>query len=265
MPSRTFTVCTLNTWKCDGRYRDRLELMTAEACRLRPDILLLQEAFAAPSLGLDTAAHLARALGYGFAVAPARAKPRLFEGAAVDSVSGLAVLSRGDIRSSRTVPLSDDARDGERISQVVELVLDGLRLLLVNMHLVYLPDCDDLRRVEMEETFAALPPLDDYDAAILAGDFNCAPDSAPIRWLLEESGLRIADACAAAGADFITREQGSTRPAMRMDDIFLLETGKESRFRVDRVERVFQTPDPTLGILPSDHYGVLATLERRSG
>ena len=261
MPADPFTVCTLNTWKCDGRYRDRLGLMAAEARRLVPDVLLLQEAFAAPALGLDTAAHLARTLGCGFAGAPARAKSRDFEGTPVDSISGLAVLSRGAVRSSRAVPLQADARDGERISQVVELTLDGARLLVVNMHLVYLPDRDDLRREQIEATLAALPPLDRYDAAILAGDFNCPPDSVPIRWLLTESGHRVTDACAAAGADFITREANARRPAQRIDRIFLVETGAAPAVRVSKVERVFETRDPALGILPSDHYGVMAWFE----
>lgn len=261
MPGASFTVCTLNTWKCDGRYRDRLALMEAEARRLRPDILLLQEAFAAPSLGLDTTMRVAGALGHDFAGAPARAKLRGFEGAAVASISGLAVLSRGDIQSSRAVPLPEDARDGERIAQIVEIMLHGRRLLVVNMHLVYLPDRDDLRRAELEATLAALPPLDRYDAAVMAGDFNCPPDSPPIRWLMEQSGRRVVDACTAAGVEFITHEKSRSRPAQRIDYIFLLETGSGAGVRIATAGRVFETRDPALGILPSDHYGVLARIE----
>src|SRR5690606_41549834 len=113
---------------------------------------------------------------------------------------------------------------------------------------------------QMPAPLAALPPLHRYDAAFLAGDFNCPPESAPIRWLLTESGYRITDA-RAAGTDFITRETSARRPAQRIDHIFLLETRPDPAVTVARIERVFDRRDAALGILPSDHYGVMGWFE----
>lgn len=257
---RTLSVITLNTWKCDGRYRDRLRLMAAEAKRLSPDILLLQEAFSAPATATtqaaDTAADLAEALCCGLAIAPARDKTRDFEGAAVRSRSGLAILTRGQILSNRSIALPVPKGDDDRISQIAEIDIDGLRLLAVNTHLTHVRDRDDARQREIAATVAALAPMADYDAALFGGDFNCPPDSPPIAWLLTESGLRVTDICAAAGADFITNEGSARRPPQRIDHVFLLETGSTRRVAIKDAARVFDTKDPALGIMPSDHYGV---------
>ena len=168
---RTLSVITLNTWKCDGRYRDRLRLMAAEAKRLSPDILLLQEAFSAPATATtpsaDTAAHLAETLSCALAIEPARDKIREFEGATVQSRSGLAILSRGEIRSSRAVTLPVPEKDDDRISQIAEIDIDGVRLLVVNTHLTHVRDQDSLRQQEIAATLAALPPLEGYDAVLV--------------------------------------------------------------------------------------------------
>jgi endonuclease/exonuclease/phosphatase family metal-dependent hydrolase len=73
-------IVSLNTWKCDGPYRQRLGLMAEELAALAPDVLLLQEVFATEDGHADTAAFLAQALAMHVIVSPARRKHRLFEG-----------------------------------------------------------------------------------------------------------------------------------------------------------------------------------------
>jgi len=249
-------ICTLNTWKCDGRYRDRLKLMAAETARIKPDILMLQEAFAAGED--DTAATLAAAMDGTVAAAPARDKERDFGGRTVRSTSGLAFITTGEIVSSRAVSLPVPDADDNRISQIAEIEIGGKRLLAVATHLTHITEADSERQAEIEATLAALPDLSGYDAALFAGDFNCRPETPPIRWLLEESGVGAIDVCAAAGMEIVTRDTSSRYPPCRIDHIFLLDTG--SPVAIDRVTRVYDTRDPTLGIFPSDHYGVMAEL-----
>ncbi len=160
------TVLTLNTWKCDGDYLKRLALLRHGIAALRPDICLLQESFAAGALGWDTAEHIAEALAYRVAYAPARDKERVIDGRPVRSQSGLALLTRGRINASQTVSLPDTPEDGERIAQISAVTIDGKRLLVVNLHLTYLLDRDELRQAELAATLAALPTLVGYDAAI---------------------------------------------------------------------------------------------------
>lgn len=256
----TLTVATLNSWKCDGEYRKRVGIITGQACDLKPDILLMQEAFIAPEMGLNTAERVADALGYNLALHPARTYPRRVEGEKTPSSSGLAILSRGTITDSRIIPLESDKMDGERISQIAEIEIDGLRVLAINMHLTFLEDGDPMRQREMEQTLEALPDLSVFDLAVMGGDFNCPPDSPPMQWLLNEAPIEITECCQSAGLAFNTIEHDWTDGPAQID--YLCRVGP-SAFKIARVRRVFDVTDPEHGILPSDHYGVWAKLSRK--
>lgn len=167
----TVRLVTLNTWKGDGAYTQRLAAMAAGLRALAPDLLALQEALAAPAAGYDTAAYLAAALGLTAATLPLRRKPRTVEGRVIDSTSGLAVLSRWPIRAQRTVPLTSDPRDGERAALVAEIDAPGRPITVACVHLTHLADADELRWREWREVQAAVAGR---DAAIVAGDFNAA-------------------------------------------------------------------------------------------
>lgn len=160
---------TLNTWKGDGAYVKRLDAMAAGLAALSPDIVTLQEVLAAPAAGYDTAAHLAASLRMNAASLPLRRKPRLVEGRTVDSTSGLAVLSRWPIRRERSVPLTADARDGERAALVAEIETHERPITIACVHLTHLSDTESLRRRQWHEVAAA---LSGPAAAIVAGDFN---------------------------------------------------------------------------------------------
>ncbi|CAA7616894.1 endonuclease/exonuclease/phosphatase family protein [Magnetospirillum sp. UT-4] len=179
-------VVTLNTWKGDGPYGRRLELMTGLLAGLAADVVALQEVLQAPDLGLDTAAHLARHLDMTPAFLPLRHKRRRIEGAEADSWSGLAVLTRRPLRSFRAVPLPADARDGERAALVAEL--EGLAVAVV--HLTHLADAGELRRRQWRMAAAALGENGD---AVIAGDVN-----APVEALAPE-GSGFADCRTALG------------------------------------------------------------------
>lgn len=178
------SIVTLNTWKGDGDYRRRMVATVDLLAGLEPDIVLLQEAFAVPSRRISTAKTLSSALGLHCAYHPAREKTRSFEGQDVLSQSGLAVLARNQILSSRAVTLPADARDGERIAQIAEIVgaggTDGApTVTILNLHLTHLEDRSELRRRQCVTALSALP--EDVDGPIVAGgDFNDIVDAA---WL----------------------------------------------------------------------------------
>jgi len=252
------TAATLNTWKGDGDYRRRVELICDKAKTLCLDILLLQESFEATALGLDTAKAVSDALGFSMAIQRARLKEREVEGVWGETGSGLAILTRGKILSDTRIALDADAEDGERISQAVEIALDGLNMLIVNTHLTYLKNADAMRRRELEQTLTALPDLSQYDLVLMGGYLNCRPDSAPIQWLLGEAPVAVEEACAATGMFFNTVERDGGR-SRQIDYLFRLGN---SDFRFNRVRRVFDGRDLETDILPSDHFGVWARLTR---
>lgn len=167
-------IASLNSWKCDGDYHRRLDLMAAGLAALDLDAVALQEVFAAPALGLDTARRLAGPLGMTAVALPLRAKPRRVGGRMVASTSGVAVLSRWPVTSSRPVPLTADAEDGERAALVVELDVRGVPLAFASLHLTHLRGRDELRRRQLAEVLAALDP---WPRAVAAGDFNAPADA----------------------------------------------------------------------------------------
>ena len=137
------TLVTLNTWKGEGDYPARLSAMGDLLEELNPDLVFLQEVLAIPGTDIDTAKILAERLGCRAVSHPARNKPRRIDGEVYHSTSGLALLSRLELRSAQSVSLPTDPADGERIAQIVECDIGDAGmppLIAVNLHLSHLPD-----------------------------------------------------------------------------------------------------------------------------
>lgn len=262
MPDRAvLTAVTLNTWKGAGDYAARLALMAAGLRALRPDLVLLQEVLAVPAREVQTGETLARALGLHHAHAPARAKPRPFAGAVLDSHSGLSVLSRGPVLAHERVALPGDVADGERIAQVVRIAWGGAPLAVVNLHLTHLDGADHLRCRQMEAILAAVA---DDAAVLVGGDFNAGPASPPLALLHGVPGRVASDAWAAAGGPRPTLTLPDTRTlgVRCVDHLVLLQSAGNAAFAITGARRVLDTPDPASGLLPSDHVGVLVEVKR---
>lgn len=173
-------IVTLNTWKNDGDYARRLPLMRDGLAAMAPDVVCLQECFAAE--GFDTAAWLAAELGLSLYAAPARAKLRTHQGASLHSTSGLAILARPDATASATLPLASHPADGERIAQRLDLVSDGRNLRILNLHLTHLRSAADLRAAQLIQALE-WAQTDLQGGLVVAGDLNAAatdPALAPL-------------------------------------------------------------------------------------
>ena len=181
------TLVTLNTWKGEGDYPARLSAMGDLLEELNPDLVFLQEVLAIPGTDIDTAKILAERLGCRAVSHPARNKPRRIDGEVYHSTSGLALLSRLELRSAQSVSLPTDPADGERIAQIVECDIGDAGmppLIAVNLHLSHLPDAHKLRQSQ----FATAHNSAGYGpgaTAVFAGDFNDDPDD---RWISEAVG-----------------------------------------------------------------------------
>jgi endonuclease/exonuclease/phosphatase family metal-dependent hydrolase len=261
--SDTLTLVTLNTWKNGGDYPRRLALMGEQLAALAPDLVVLQEVFVAPGVGVDTADSLATALAMDSLHAPARAKPRPHEGGAVDSSSGLAVMTRLSVDRYERLSLPPDPDGGERVALIARMRWNGLALAVVNLHLTYEPDAHDRRCEQVREIVRALRAGEPTDAVVLAGDFNAEPESDPLRWLREASGFSVVNAWEAAGGPqpTMTEPPGSTTLGARcVDHIMLLQPPRRAVLEFAAAGRVLDRVDPHSGILPSDHAGLRAAL-----
>jgi endonuclease/exonuclease/phosphatase family metal-dependent hydrolase len=260
--STRLSIVTLNTWKNDGDYPRRLALMAGQLAALAPDIVVLQEVFAAPELGAHTGDALAEALAMDQIHEAARAGQRRHGDESVESTSGLSLLSRIPIESHQRLELPADS-EGERIAIAAWTEWNGARIAIVNLHLTYRPDAHALRRRQLKTVVKSMTGRGAADAIVLAGDFNAEPDSPPLLWLRESSGFSISDAWDAAGGPrpTMTEPSGSTTIGSRcIDHILLLQPPGKPAATFVAAERVLDRLDPDSGILPSDHAGLRAVL-----
>ncbi len=259
VPGEALVVMTLNTWKGDGAYSARLQLMAEEVRRLDPDILLLQECFAAPELGHDTTAALADATGFHSANWPGRKKIRLCDGAEAVSTSGLAVLSRYPIRRWWALELPSDPRDGERAALFAEIDHPAGAILAVSLHLTHLRDAQALRRLQFEAILAELADVPPATLAIVGGDFNAAPDAEEFVNLHAPGGGRLVDCRRLVGVPTAVTCAGNGDGAC-IDHIFMRVWKDEEASLVTGVSVVLDRADPETGLLASDHFGVKASI-----
>jgi len=238
-------IVTLNTWKNEGEYVRRLDLMARGLAALAPDVVCLQECFAGG--GRDTAASLASALGLNCYARPSRAKPRRHEGAVVASTSGLAMLSRLPAIAEGARALASDPADGERIAQRLDLAAEGRRLRILNLHLTHLSGLDSAGLRARQLADALCWAGGDLAAGlVVAGDLNAGAADPALAALKAQVGFEA--------ATFLGPRADRDGPAI--DHLVLQHSGG---WRVASRLRALDEVDPE-GWLPSDHAAVVVDL-----
>jgi len=256
-------IATLNTWKCDGRYRDRLAWMADGLLALRPDIVLLQEAFLCNEFGLDTARHLADHLSLKVARLPGREKARMFEGQRRRSFSDLAILHRMRPLAKARLPLPQHKDDPDRQAQRVDFEWQGIPLAITNVHLTHRrgEDGDRAREQQVLASTEFCHPLS-QGIALLGGDFNAAPSSAAMRNLIPPAGAtELSPMSADNRGTFQGEYDKEATPTPRIDYLFVYKDNKcnaEVTWEWERVE--MNMPVGPHDEFPSDHAAVVAKL-----
>lgn len=258
----TLKLITYNTWKCDGDYLLRLQLMQEQLAPLRPDILLLQEAYAEIDGGHSTAVSLARALDMQLDYLPARFNMRKAAGRRRGSWSGMALLSRLPVTSHDRLLLPTHPDDGERVAQLAVLTVGDHRLLVINAHLTYLPAADATRIAQLR-TLLNHPWLGEpYAAVLLCGDLNASPESAAMTWLRTRSGWRVTDLYqhlhpGRPRASILADRQAYAGAALgpNVDYVLLLEDRWPAELQPLSAAYVLDRPARS-GHYPSDHFAL---------
>lgn len=251
-----FSLLTINTWKCDGNYRQRMVLLRTQLGDLKPDVIACQEVFSADEA--DTGRELARSLGMFYSYAPARKKPRLFEGNLTDSESGLGVLSRYPILQTDTLPLPPHPDDTDRLAQLCWLRVNGTPVLVVNTHLTHLRGQSELRQQQLA-TLLAHPALTDPGGTVfLCGDFNAEAQSPEIQFLPNHPTVSVQNTYALGNGTppgYTMPDRTGKGRSRCIDFIFSLSPVTITEARV-----VLDLADAD-GNYPSDHCGVLITAQ----
>jgi endonuclease/exonuclease/phosphatase family metal-dependent hydrolase len=257
-------VVSLNTGRNESDFFRRMDAMARGLVSLNPDVVFLQEVLSVPGERIDASLEFARRLGMHHEHQAQRLKPRVLYGDRVSSTSGLTVLSRVPARSLSSVVLPTVPEDGERVSQVVSLDLQTPSLLLVNVHLTFLPgpEGDKLRMEQIRLTIDEAERGGPARTVIVAGDFNAAPGDAAFDSLASDrrfdfgpgplddlpptylGGLVRASRTGGLAIDHIAVYHPLGTPSLRIAGRFLALT----------------EPDVNSGVMPSDHAAVVADL-----
>jgi endonuclease/exonuclease/phosphatase family metal-dependent hydrolase len=243
------TLLTINTWKCDGDYYNRREVLKNELLMSDAQVILCQECFRSIDGKIDTLGYLSQELGMTAYAVPAREKKRLLGDQWVDSFSGLGILTTLPVTGASVIELPSDEADGGRKAQLVTIEpAPGVELSVANIHLTHLPD-DALRRRQLQ---TILTVMQDSKTAfrIIGGDWNAKPDNPTLLHMMETTPM----------ADCYVLGNGAGQSRW-VDHFFTLPLSKPSTYpSFIRAGVVLDQPDAGSGLYPSDHFGIRITL-----
>jgi endonuclease/exonuclease/phosphatase family metal-dependent hydrolase len=267
-------VVTWNLWWRFGPWEARQKAILAELRELRPDVVGLQEVWAAD--GENQAEWLAGELGMHWTWAPSPAPERWRRRIGDPTVDiGNAVLSRWPVadRRSLRLPTPADLDDG-RLALYARLATPSYDIPFFTAHLTSVPHGSAVRcrQVTALAEFVAANRVDTPFPAVVTGDFNACPDSDEIRLF---GGLRTAPVVpgqvffdawqyADPAAPSATWDRANPyvasvlEPSVRIDYIHVAPPGADGLGHVQHVRRAGD--GPVDGVWPSDHAAVVADL-----
>jgi endonuclease/exonuclease/phosphatase family metal-dependent hydrolase len=254
----TIKIITINTWKCDGDYNARINILAEQLQALKPAIVACQECFYSDEGNADTLKFLADSLQMNYTFVPGRFKKRYFDGEWVDSFSGLGILSAYPLTAIGEFDLPPVPGDEDRKAQQAEITLPaGKKLLLTNTHLTHLNNT--LARKTQAEALAGIATADQsHNYNIICGDFNATLDSIEIKAFMNKAN---AVDCYKSGNGTEPRHSlanaFSRNIHICVDHIFALPVPGENRYpEFINANAVLNVQDKTTGLYPSDHFGI---------
>lgn len=260
----TVRVVTWNVWGRFGPWREREQAIIESLIALDPDVVAMQEAWC-DQAGLDQAARLARALGYHAAYGGGTLL-------AEDWGTGSGLLARWPIERHeyREFSSSDPERWG---GSALFARVAGPRgaLATFSVALDWPPHSSAVRQASVRQLVAfVLEVAGPAFPTVICGDFNAPPDSDELRMLTGRTetvapGFALFDAWEMAGegpGHTWARSNPWTAPAFlpdrRIDYVLIGRPRRGGAGHVVRCSLAGTTPQE--GIVPSDHYAVVADL-----
>ncbi|WP_067486447.1 endonuclease/exonuclease/phosphatase family protein [Actinomadura hibisca] len=260
-------VLTLNLWETRGDWPRRRDALAAGLARLDPDLIAFQES--AKRDDYDQAADL---LGDGYHLAhSAKREP---------DGQGVTIASRWPLREVREADLEVPPRTADSACTTLLAEVDGpVPLLFANHFPSWRPHLEYEREqqavIAAREVEAMLAGRD--LPVVVAGDMDAAPESASMRFWTGRQSLEGTSVCyqdvweyvrgTAPGHTYTPANplmDADDWPFRRIDYILVRRNDDgEMPLRVRDCARVFV--DPIEGVQASDHYGISAVLEPRSG
>ncbi|AKZ56353.1 Endonuclease/exonuclease/phosphatase [Streptomyces ambofaciens ATCC 23877] len=266
-------VVTWNLWWRFGPWADRQKAILAVLRELRPDVVGLQEVWAADD-GSNLAQWLAGELGLHCAFAASEAPGRWQRRIGDDTVGiGNAVLSRWPVTrwAALRLPAPEEFDDG-RLAFHALLDAPGHPVPFFTTHLNSGAHAAAVRREQaaaLAEFVARHRVGTGFFPPVVTGDFNALPDSAEVRLLTRATpaGAALRDAWehadpAAPSATWDGTNPyipGPPGPGARIDHVHVGPPGPAGLGRVRAARRAGD--GPVDGVWPSDHAAVVVDLD----
>ena len=260
---QNLSVVTINTWKCDGDYFNRMLLMVEELKAIAPDIIACQECFQTKDENADTLNYLAEQLGMYQTFLPGREKSRYFDGGWRDSLSGLGILSRFPLTELPPVLLPLTSEDDERkLQQAIVTLPNGEHVLITNLHLTHISDAENTRLLQIEKLAFVINQNQTHQNHFICGDFNATSSSLEIESLQALSNI------------FDLYEEGDgDKPCISLapeyhhfervcvDFIFAQALPNATKHKVIKSSIVLKQYSEAFKTYPSDHFGIFVEIE----
>lgn len=262
-------VATINTWKCQGNYERRLQLLTEGFKRENYDILCCQESFRTIDGVYDTARTLATELGMTYSFTGARQKKRVFRGKKIESQAGLTILTGPETSmiKSGSFPTPEKSKIKGSAAQFAIIRKNGDAVLILNIYLSHLPNKKKLRRKQLEAIFSHPIMEKQYAAIMLCGDFDTKPGNEEVSFLKKETGFKVRDGFIEGGGNprvsallqnsYIDEEEDGKH----IDHIFVLQDRKNPVAKMTfSNSRILLHQSDGQKLMPSNHFGVALEL-----
>jgi endonuclease/exonuclease/phosphatase family metal-dependent hydrolase len=250
-------------WRFGPRWQDRRPGIRRTLERLDPDVVALQEVWAAPDT--TQADELADELGMHAVFAGPSYPPA----PAGDVGLGIAVLSRWPVLDHEALVMPARHRSWDPVTLAVRVAHPAGPLPIVATCLEYgVPYTDDrIAQGAFVADLATSPRFDGPCPVLLMGDLNAAVDSPVLRPV----GDVLTDAWVAGGGSLAAVTLPSSHPSApleagpelvdrRIDHIFFRAGREDQHVLVEGVQLVGAAVE---GVYPSDHRGVVADLRWR--
>ncbi|WP_460662494.1 endonuclease/exonuclease/phosphatase family protein [Kribbella swartbergensis] len=257
-------------WRFGPRWRERQPGLLATLERFSPDVIALQEVWAAE--GTSQAEEWANALGFqaAFASPSYPSPPDAPDDPDQEGVDlGIGLISRWPITRRETIVMPARHRAWEPVilSATVEHPAGPLSIQVACLEYATVYSDDRIAQAAQLADLATDPNNDGPCPSLVMGDLNAAPDSAVLRPLRDV----LTDAWTAGNGRPDTVTLPSTHPSapleagpelvdQRIDHIFYRPGHEDQLVNVDAAVTMDQAVD---GIFPSDHRPVICDFRWR--
>jgi endonuclease/exonuclease/phosphatase family metal-dependent hydrolase len=251
-------ICTINSWKGDGNYDERMVLMAKQLLDLQADIICIQECFICHALGVNTLTFLANALQLNANYCGGRKKQRLFKGNMYETESGLGILTRFKTIAHKCVQLPSNRFDEDRkIQQVYLEITDGLHLIVNNVHITHIDIDNTLKDQQLKTLIETIHAT--KAPQFICGDFNLAETHHLLEAFQQSAGVKdVFEQTNGSTKRCSLVEAASSGNAICVDYIFYKNKAKAAYTIKIINSKVVLNQKDAQGNYPSDHFGYYA-------